>query len=77
LLYRRGLVCGPILIQEVDMENGATGVNAAAGGAGTGQGSGNAQLQQAFQQAIQEASATLAISVSGQAQLNALRARPN
>jgi hypothetical protein len=48
-----------------------------AGTAGTGGGSGNAQLQQAFQQAIQEAASTLSISVSGQAQLNALRARPN
>ncbi len=47
-----------------------------AGGAGAA-GSGNAQLQQSFQQAISEASQTLSISVSGQAQLNALRARPN
>jgi hypothetical protein len=53
---------------------GATGTAAAAGGAG---GSGNAALQQSFQQAIGEASQTLSISVTGQAQLNALRARPN
>ena len=47
------------------------------GAGGTSSGGGNAQLAQAFQQAIGEASATLSISVSGQAQLNALRARPN
>ena len=51
---------------------------AAAGGAAAGQaGSGNAQLSESFQKAINEASETLSISVSGQAQLNALRARPN
>lgn len=54
---------------------GAAGTAAAAGG-GAG-GSGNAALQQSFQQAIGEASQTLSISVTGQAQLNALRARPN
>jgi hypothetical protein len=50
---------------------------ATTGAGGTSSGGGNAQLAQAFQQAISEASATLSISVSGQAQLNALRARPN
>lgn len=52
--------------------------NQAAGGTtATATGSGNSQLSQAFQQAINEASQTLSISVVGQAQLNALRARPN
>lgn len=50
---------------------GTTGTTASAGGGG------NSQLSQAFQQAINEASQTLSISVTGQAQLNALRARPN
>lgn len=47
-----------------------------AGGAG-GAGSGNAALSASFAQAQKEASETLKISVEGQAQLNALRARPN
>lgn len=46
-----------------------------AGGAGAA-GGGNAQLQQAFNTAIQQAGETLSISTAGQAQLNALRARP-
>lgn len=49
---------------------GAAGTNAAGGG-------GNDKLQESFSKAIDEASKTLAISVEGQAQLNALRARPN
>jgi hypothetical protein len=60
---------------------GSNAAQAAAGGGAAGgasaAGGGNAQLQQSFQQAISEASQTLAISVTGQAQLNALRARPN
>jgi hypothetical protein len=64
------------------MENaagtGAAGAAGAAGGAdASGGGSGNAALQDSFKQAIGEASQTLSISVTGQAQLNALRARPN
>lgn len=60
------------------MDN-TTGTATSAGGAtaSTGGASGNATLQQAFQQAIGEATQTLSISVTGQAQLNALRARPN
>ena len=50
---------------------------AAAGGATTAQGSGNSALSGAFNEAIQEANKTLQISVAGQANLNALRARPN
>ena len=58
------------------MEN--VGAPGAGGGTNaTTAGSGNAQLSQSFQQAIGEASQTLSISVTGQAQLNALRARPN
>ena len=49
-------------------------VNGAAGGGA--QGSGNSALAASFQQAQQEAQQTLSISVTGQAQLNALRARP-
>lgn len=52
---------------------GAGGATASANASG----SGNNQLSDAFQQAINEASQTLSISVTGQAQLNALRARPN
>lgn len=52
-------------------------VNGAGGGAGIAQGSGNATLSGAFSEAIQEANKTLQISVAGQANLNALRARPN
>lgn len=61
------------------MENVANPTTPATNGgaSGTSSGSGNSQLAQSFQQAIAEASATLAISVTGQAQLNALRARPN
>ncbi len=58
---------------ETTAATGATTTNATA----TATGGGNEQLQQSFQQAIKEASETLAISVTGQAQLNALRARPN
>lgn len=47
-----------------------------ANGVGTAQGSGNAALSGAFNEAIQEANKTLQISVAGQANLNALRARP-
>lgn len=54
-----------------------TGGGAAGGAAASASGGGNAQLQQSFQQAISEASQTLSISVTGQAQLNALRSRPN
>lgn len=58
---------------------GATmGAQGAGGGQGAGgAGGGNGQLQAAFDQAIQQASETLAISTKGQATLNALRARPN
>jgi hypothetical protein len=45
-------------------------------GVGTTQGSGNSALAGAFNEAIQEANKTLQISVVGQANLNALRARP-
>jgi hypothetical protein len=38
---------------------------------------GNTELTDSFNQAIKAASETLAISVTGQAHLNALRARPN
>lgn len=54
--------------------NAVTGIT---GGRASASGGGNAELQKSFQQAISEASQTLAISVTGQAQLNALRARPN
>ena len=47
------------------------------GSTSTTSGSGNSTLSASFQQAINEASQTLSISVTGQAQLNALRARPN
>lgn len=50
---------------------------AGGGGAAGGTGSGNSELKASFDQAKQEASETLKISVTGQAQLNALRARPN
>lgn len=53
------------------------GAGGAGGATAGGAGSGNNQLSDAFQQAINEASQTLSISVTGQAQLNALRARPN
>lgn len=43
-------------------------------GAGT---SGNSALEKAFANAIAAAEKTLTISVNGQAELNALRARPN
>jgi hypothetical protein len=67
--------CAGAAEQELTMENVAP--PSTTGAAGTSSGSGNAQLAQSFQQAIAEASATLSISVTGQAQLNALRARPN
>ncbi len=38
---------------------------------------GNQQLQQAFNDALTQAQATLTISTTGNANLNALRARPN
>jgi hypothetical protein len=61
----------------MDPTSGSTGGGAPAGGAPAGgAGSGNQQLQASFAQAQQEAQQTLSISVSGQAQLNALRARP-
>ena len=55
-------------------EQTSGGVNQAA--SATEKGSGNAQLESAFNTAIQEAAKTMTISVTGQAQLNALRARP-
>jgi hypothetical protein len=59
------------------MEMTAGTGTANAGATTNASGGGNQQLQQSFQQAINEASRTLAVSVTGQAQLNALRARPN
>ena len=56
---------------------GAASATGTAAAAGDSSGSGNSALQQSFKQAIDEASKTLSISVTGQAQLNALRARPN
>ena len=56
---------------------GAAGATGGAAGGASASGGGNAQLQASFQQAIGEAAQTLSISVTGQAQLNALRARPN
>lgn len=47
-----------------------------ANGTSLAQGSGNAALTGAFNEAINEANKTLQISVAGQANLNALRARP-
>lgn len=55
--------------------NPTTGAQGGTAGGGTA-GAGNGQLQAAFDTAIQQASQTLTISTNGQAQLNALRARP-
>ncbi len=58
---------------------GTTGIN---GGSGTGgdngasAAQGNEQLQQAFNTALTQAQNTLIISTYGEANLNALRARP-
>jgi hypothetical protein len=54
---------------------GSTG--ATSGASGTSGTDGNASLQGAFDKAIASATATLNISTTGQATLNALRARPN
>jgi hypothetical protein len=54
----------------MDSTSGAGGVSVGAPG------SGNQALQASFAEAQREAQQTLSVSVIGQAQLNALRARP-
>jgi hypothetical protein len=63
-----GLACCGNLLEDVMTDS----VNSTGGG----QGSGNAELAASFDKAKAEAAETLKISVEGQAQLNALRARP-
>lgn len=55
---------------------GGTGAASGTGTSSSSGGQGNQQLQQSFNDAMSQAQQTLAISTSGQAQLNALRARP-
>jgi hypothetical protein len=57
-------------IDKMDSTSGAGGVSVGAPG------SGNQALQASFAEAQREAQQTLSVSVIGQAQLNALRARP-
>ena len=61
------------VVNAVKGRGGAGGASASASASGGG----NDELKKTFEQAIKEASETMSISVTGQAQLNALRARPN